>query len=227
MLRAPRARHLPARGLSDKLEAAKPSFEDDEEVEGENYNELCTFAVGMSRNLKNTGATASADVKAAIATALEPVWDIRADQPGEKLKEGMVPALLEVLNGMVAEGGCLYAAPAPEPEPVDEAEEPTEEAEAAREARLLRIAQNPAGIREMTLEAALNHMWDVLDKDQHMHWGEDGFSFDIANRGRRDGRDTCSSPLFSHMNEEQCGHSLAHPIYSHLCLNACAAWDAG
>lgn len=185
----------------DKLEAAKPSFEDAEEVEGENFSELCAFAVGMSRNLKNTGSKATADLKAAIAAALEPVWDIKTDQPGEKLKEGMVPALLEALNGMVAEGGCLYAAPQPEPEPAS-TEAPTEEAEAAREARMLRIAQNPAGIRDMTLEAAINHMWDVLDKEQHMHWGEGGFTFDIANRGSR-GRDTCKNPLFNYMNEEQ------------------------
>ena len=155
----------------------------------------------MSRNLKNTGSKATADLKAAIAAALEPVWDIKTDQPGEKLKEGMVPALLEALNGMVAEGGCLYAAPQPEPEPAS-TEAPTEEAEAAREARMLRIAQNPAGIRDMTLEAAINHMWDVLDKEQHMHWGEGGFTFDIANRGSR-GRDTCKNPLFNYMNEEQ------------------------
>ena len=157
----------------------------------------------MSRNLKNTGAKASSDLKGAISAALEPVWDIKTDQPGEKLKEGMVPAILEALNAMVAEGGCLYAAPEPEPEPEDETEEPAEEAEAAREARLLRIAQNPAGIREMSLETALNHMWDVLDKDQHMSWGEGGFAFETTNRGRRDGRDTCSEPLFSYMNEEQ------------------------
>jgi hypothetical protein len=56
----------------------------------------------MSRNLKNTGSKATADLKAAIAAALEPVWDIKTDQPGEKLKEGMVPALLEALNGMRA-----------------------------------------------------------------------------------------------------------------------------
>eukprot|EP01052_Picozoa_sp_SAG31_P019727 SAG31_NODE_1451_length_8305_cov_8.321350_7_plen_160_part_00 len=159
----------------------------------------------MSRNLKSSGARASADLKGAISAALEPVWNLRTDQPGEKLKEGMVPALLEALNGMVSEGGCLYAAPEPEPEPTEEVEpdEPTEEAESARAARLLRIAQNPAGIREMTLETALNHMWNVLDKGQHMSWGEGGFAFETANRGRRDGRDACPEPLFSYMNEEQ------------------------
>ena len=121
--------------------------------------------VGLSRNLKNTGASATAELKGAIGAAMAEVWDIKTEHPGEKLKEVMVPGVLAALRGMVEEGGCLYVAPQPEPEPVVE-EEPSEEAEAARAARMLRIAQNPAGIRDMTLDTALNHMWDVLDKTQ-------------------------------------------------------------
>ena len=185
----------------DKLEAAAPSFEDEEEEEGENYSELCNFAVGLSRALKNTGASASPEIKGGIAAALEPVWDIKTDQPGEALKDGMVAALKATLESLVAEGGVLYTAPEPEPEPAEPEEEPSEEALAAREARLLRAAQNPSGIRDMSFETALNHMWGVLDKDQHMSWGEDGFAFELGRKGKF-GRDVCDDPLFVHCNME-------------------------
>jgi hypothetical protein len=176
--------------------------------------------VGLSRNLKNTGASATAELKGAIAAAMAEVWDIKTEHPGEKLEEAMVPGVLAALRGIIEEGGCLYVAPQPEPEPVVE-EEPSEEAEAARAARMLRIAQNPAGIRDMTLDAALNHMWDVLDKDQHLHWGEGGFTFDTANRGYR-GKDTCPNPLFATCNME-------HPFWcvgfrapsACACVSAC------
>eukprot|EP01048_Picozoa_sp_COSAG05_P038443 COSAG05_NODE_18516_length_307_cov_0.740385_1_plen_71_part_01 len=45
----------------DKLESAQEALEDEDPED--NYQELATFACGMSRNLKSAGARASAHLK--------------------------------------------------------------------------------------------------------------------------------------------------------------------
>ena len=68
------------------------------------------------------------------------------------------------------------------------------------------MAMNPQGISDMSLEVAINHAWDNLDKGNRLEWGEDGFAFDTQRKGRF-GKDTCPDPLFNHMNME-------HPFWS-------------
>ena len=63
-----------------KLDAATEELTDEDPED--NYQELCTFAYGMSRNLKATGAGASAPLKAAVRAGLLEAWDIGSEKPG-------------------------------------------------------------------------------------------------------------------------------------------------
>ena len=62
----------------------------------------------------------------------------------------------------------------------------------------------PANLADMTLEDAITHMWEVLDKGQRVEWGEAGFTLDLQQRGRH-GADRAANPLFSSVN-------LKHPF---------------
>jgi hypothetical protein len=78
-----------------KLEAAAGTFEDG--TPEEDYQDLCTFADGMSRNLKAAGAGAGPQLRGAIRDGLLPVWDIGSDVPGPSLKAGGAAALKDAL----------------------------------------------------------------------------------------------------------------------------------
>ena len=178
---------------------------EDEDPE-DNFQELCVFALGFSRNLKNTGAAAPAELKGAIAASLAEYWDIKTDSPGEGLREGGVPGLKGGMEALLA--GPLAAPEAePEPEPEDDGEAPADEADAARAARLARQQARPANLGEMSLQEAVTYMWDVLDKPDRVEWGEEGFTLDLQNKGRY-GKDRCAAPLFTTVN-------LEHPFWAH------------
>jgi hypothetical protein len=88
-----------------KLNAAEAALTDEDEED--NYEELCTFSLGLSRNLKSTGAGASGELKGKIREGLLEAYDIRTDQPGPALRGGGVPLLRTALEGLLADGGAL------------------------------------------------------------------------------------------------------------------------
>eukprot|EP00966_Prymnesium_polylepis_P281271 6499027-Prymnesium_polylepis.1 len=64
----------------------------------------------------------------------------------------------------------------------------------------------PEGVGSMSLQDAITHMWEVLDKGNRVEWGEDGFTLDLQSKGRQ-GQDCCAEPMFNHVNR-------AHPFWS-------------
>jgi len=191
--------------LTPRSAASRQEALEDEDPE-DNFQELCVFALGFSRNLKNTGAAAPAELKGAIAASLAEFWDIKTDSPGEGLREAGVPGLKGGMEALLA--GPLAAPEAePEPEPEDDGEAPADEADAARAARLARQQARPANLGDMSLQEAVTYMWDVLDKPDRVEWGEEGFTLDLQNKGRY-GKDRCAAPLFTTVN-------LEHPFWAH------------
>jgi hypothetical protein len=142
-----------------KLNAAEAALTDEDDED--NYEELCTFSLGLSRNLKSTGAGASAELKGKIREGLLDAWDIRTDKPASGLKSGGVPLLRAALLGLLAEGGALeHAVPA----------QKTEAAAVAGGG-----AHRPENLSNMSFQDALVYMWTTLDKADRLEWGDNGF----------------------------------------------------
>jgi len=159
----------------EKLELNAESLTDGE---GDDYEELVTFAKGLSRNLKNTAAAAPSERKGEIMAVMAPAVDLKTDTAGPDLSVGVLRQCLAAL---------LASCPVPEPQP-----EPPHHDDV-----------KPVHLGAMTLQEAVNHMWAVLDKGQRVEWGEDGFTLDLQRKGRYgEGQDTCSDPLFTTMNME-------------------------
>jgi poly(U)-specific endoribonuclease len=181
-----------------KLDAATEELTDEDPED--NYQELCTFAYGMSRNLKATGAGASAPLKAAVRAGLLEAWDIGAEKPGVSLRETGVPGLRAALEGLLKAGGALGETAAKH-----------EEAEAAHMAAAEENASQdtkPSNIKDMSMQEAFTHLWDVLDKGNRLEWGDEGFTLHLQSKGRYNSiQDRCSDPLFSYVTK-------SHPVGS-------------
>jgi len=174
----------------EKLDAAKDDLEDDDPPE-ENFKELCAFATGMSRHLKATGAGASAELRSAVRNGLLRAFDIRTDTPGAELQDGGVQCLRSALEGLISEGGALGIIP-PNEEKVDNEEDVT------RGQRRIR----PDNLASMSIQDAVTYMWDVLDKENRLEWGSDGFTLDMQGKAKYSSTaDQCEFPLFNHVNE--------------------------
>ena len=161
-----------------KLDSAEAELTDEDEED--NYQELVVFTTGLSRHLKNVGAAGSPELKAAIMQALLHIWDVRTDKPGPELRGGGVPGLRTALEGLLE--GPLKGATAPQPVAAP-------------------IAVLPSNIRSMSLQEAVDYMWNELDKPHRVEWGDDGFLLDMQSRARF-GRDTCKEPLFCWVNKD-------------------------
>lgn len=176
-----------------KLDNATASLTDEDPED--NYQELCAFASGMSRSLKSTGSSAPVPLKNAIREGLAAMWDIGPDLPGADLREGGVPGLRAALEGLIQAGGPL----------ADTAAEQEEQEAAEIAAAESAPAQNskPANIDSMSLQDAFTYLWDVLDKDNRLEWGEEGFTLDMQSKGQyKSTQDRCSRPLFETINKD-------------------------
>ena len=149
-----------------KLDNSKEEFEDDD-TEDENYNELCTFACGMSRNLKSTGSGASPALRSAIRQGLINMWDIGPDRPGAELREGGVDGLRAALMSLIEEGGALASAVTTQAEQ-ESAQIAAEEAHTGN--------TKPDNIVTMSFQEAVTYLWKDLDKGNRLEWGDSGFT---------------------------------------------------
>ena len=181
-----------------KLEASHDSFEDG--TPEEDYKELCSFAEGMSRNLKAAGAGAGPKLRSAIRTGLLPAWDIGNDSPGTKLKGGGADALKEALESLLKPGGPLGDAARGHEQAVEKhAAAHHREAEADASVR-------PNGLGSMNLDDGISYLWN-LDKPQRIEWGyPGGFTLDLQAKKGYDGRDRCPRPLIEYVDE-------SHPFW--------------
>lgn len=169
-----------------KLDSAEAELTDEDE--DDNFAELVVFTEGLSRNLRNVGASGSPQLKAALIQAMQGVWDLRSDKPGPNLKAGGVPGLRKALEELLSSGPL------------------GENAEAALPAPQCPAQTFTPNLNSMSLQEAVSYMWDILDKPNRVEYGDEGFTLDLQNKGKF-GRDSCHNPLFSSVNEE-------HPFWS-------------
>ena len=168
-----------------KLEGAKTGLTDGD---GDDWMELCTFVNGMSLNLKNNAAQASPFLRGLLMSGLADVWDLKNNRPGPGLKDGGVELVQKKLLALLVD-----AVPEP-PAPLKTIAAPRSGAQHASN------QIKPAGLRSMSLQAALDHMWKVLDKPNRVEWGDEGFTLDLQSKGRYE-RDTCPNPLVEWVNK--------------------------
>lgn len=127
-----------------KLDSAEAELTDEDE--DDNFAELVVFTEGLSRNLRNVGASGSPQLKAALILAMRGVWDLRSDKPGPNLKAGGVPGLRKALEELLSTGPL------------------GENAEAALPAPQCPPQTFTPNLKSMSLQEAVSYMWDILDK---------------------------------------------------------------